>query len=1006
VRIQVLGPLRVWHGDDEVGLGPPARRAVLGLLVLAAGEPVSRATLVDALWGERPPPSAVNVLQTHVKHLRRLLEPGRPSRAHSDLLPHVHGGYALQVDATEADLPRFRQLVAEANAAHRDEDTALVASLLAEALALWRGQPLADVPLLAGHPTVVSLLDERRVALARYGDAMIAAGSAAEVLPALVEAATEQPLDEPTQARLIRAHHAVGQRAKAFETFHATRERLADELGVDPGPELVAAHTALLRDADPPPVVEPPPARPAPAQLPPDVADFTGRDTSLSFLDSVLGRGPRRAVAIATISGPAGVGKTALAVHWAHHAREQFPDGQLYANLRGHAPGGSPARPIEVLAQFLPALGVPADQVPTELEPASALYRTMLADRRVLVVLDNASRPDQVRPLLPSGPGCAVLVTGRDRLVGLVAMDGARPLPLDVLTPEEAQALLTELLGEDRVRQEPEAVCELAKLCVFLPLALRIASANLAGHPGHSIAEQVLELREGNPLSALEVQGDEQAAVRSAFDLSYAALPDAARRLFRLLGLAPGTDIGADAAAALAGTPDAGALLDILASAQLVDQYTPGRFRFHDLLRRYAIEQAHRHDREAERRSAIQRLLDWYLSTVDSAARLLYPHMLRLPMTPTAEPTPHAGRADASSWLDTERGNIVAAVRLAAAAGPYEAAWLLADALRGYFWLSHQWVDWQAVAEAALSAAAAAGAERAQAAARLSLADLCQRQSRYRQAVEHYAHALVLARRADWTVGHSAVLVNLGCMYWQAGRLTPALAHLDRALELCVADGQLAGQAAVLSNLSMVRWERGDLRGAEQSCVRALELHRELGSRYGEAITMGGLARVRHALGEDVRELLDTVLAMHREAGDRYGEADTRRQLAVVLRDADRLSPALDAASSALTLARDLGDPRSETEALHVLATVEQRLGRVPDAEHHLREALELARKNGERYPECDTLITLAMVTGEMGHAHRALAVARRAGYDGLAAKASALFRPSGQPQRKIGQTE
>ncbi|GAB3451327.1 AfsR/SARP family transcriptional regulator [Actinophytocola sediminis] len=989
MRIQVLGPLRVWHGDDEVDLGPPARRAVLGLLLLAGGEPVSRATLVDTLWGERPPPSAVNVLQTHVKHLRRLLEPGRPSRTHSDLLPHVRGGYALHVPATEADLPRFRQFVAEANAAHRAGDTATVAAVLAEALGLWRGRPLADVPLLAEHPTVRSLSAERRAALARYGDAMIATGRAADVLVALAEAATEQPLDEPTQARLIRAHHAVGQRATAFETFHAVRARLADELGVDPGPDLTAAHAALLRDDEPP---APAPARPAgPAQLPPDVHGFTGRAGHLSTLDTLLRAGDRRAVAVAVVSGAGGVGKTALAVHWAHHARERFPDGQLYANLRGHSPGAPPARPIEVLARFLPALGVPAEQVPTDLAAASALYRTMLADRRVLVVLDNAARPDQVRPLLPSGPGCAVLVTSRDRMVGLVAVDGARALPLDVLAPEEAQALLTELLGEHRVRGEQEAVGELAKLCVFLPLALRIAAANLAGNPGHGIADQVLELREGNPLTALEVHGDEQAAVRGAFELSYAALPAAARRLFRLLGLVPGTDIGTEAAAAVVAAPDAGRLLDRLAGAHLVEQHAPGRFRFHDLLRRYAIEQATAHDREAERASAIDRLLDWYLSTVDSAARVLYPHMLRLPLTASQERA-FAGQADASGWLDSERANIVAAVRHAAVAGPYEAAWLLADALRGYFWLSHQWVDWLAVAEAALAAARTAGAERAQAAARLSLADLCQRQSRYREAVEHYARALVLARRADWPVGHAAILVNLGCMYWQAGRLRPAVAHLDRALAVSVRTGQLAGQAVTLANLSMVHWERGELRLAERSCVRALELHREVGSRYGEAITLGSLARVRHALGQDVRELLDQVLTMHREAGDRYGEADTRRQLAAAMRDAGRLAAAHDLAHAALALARDLGDPRTETESLHVLATVEHRLGRQADAVRHLRAALELARETGERYPECDTLVSIATVTGDRSHAHRALAMANRAGYGALAARAAALL--------------
>ncbi|OLF15466.1 AfsR/SARP family transcriptional regulator [Actinophytocola xanthii] len=992
MRIQVLGPLRVWHGDEEVDLGPPARRAVLGLLVLAGGEPVPRSALVDLLWGERPPPSAVNVLQTHVKHLRRLLEPDRPNRARSDLLPHVRGGYALPVDPARADLPRFRGLVAQANAAHRDGDVGRVARLLGEALELWHGPPLVDVPLLADHPTVVSLLAERRVALARYGDAMIELGTAAEVLPALVEAAVEQPLDEPAQARLIRAYHAVGERAKAFQTYQQVRHRLAEELGVDPGPELRAAHGALLRndsddsdDGNDSGAGTTGPGRgaatPAPAQLPPDVSGFTGRAAALAALDEMVsGTGP--AVPIAAVCGAGGVGKTALAVHWSHRVRGRFADGQLYANLRGHAPMPA-ARPIEVLAQFLRALGVPAEQVPTELEAASALYRTMLADRRVLVVLDNVARPDQVRPLLPGSPGCLVLVTARDRMGGLVAMDGARQLSLDVLTPEEAAALLSTILGEQRVAAEPEAAGELAKLCVYLPLALRIAAANLADRPYRGVADHVQELREGNPLAALEVPGDEQAAVRTAFDLSYAALPDRTRLLFRLLGLVPGTDFGQEVAAALVDLPVAEAAqhLNRLADAHLVEQHTPGRFRFHDLLRRYAVEQTEEHDPPPVRQAATERLHEWYLHGVDRAAGLLYPHMLRLPVpAPRGLPVeaPFADRSAASNWLDAERGNLVATVRHAS---PAPAAWLLADSLRGYFWLCQYFLDWQAVAEAGLEAATTGGDERARAAARLSLADLYQRQSRYRPAVEHYAHALVLARRAEWSAGHAAVLGNLGCVYWQAGRLTPAVSHFDRALELSRRTGHTAGEAVTLGNLGLVHWERGELRRAALHCAQALELYRRIGSRYGEAINLGNLARIRHALGEDVTELLETTLALHREAGDRYGEAETRTQRARTLRDRGDLGAALDQARSALALASDIGDPRNQSEALHTLGTVEHRLGSVPDAVRHLREALDLARRSGDRYPECEALTALALACGDPEYAREALATARWAGY-------------------------
>jgi DNA-binding SARP family transcriptional activator len=417
VRIQLLGGLRAWRGGGEIDVGPPARRAVLGLLALAGGETVTTSELVDSLWGDRPPRSAVNVLQTHVKHLRRVLEPDRPRRTGSDALPHIRGGYALkQVDV---DLTRVRRLVAEA----RHRDSARAAELLREALRLWPGHPLADIPFLASHPKIVALVAERRDVLARYADTMIAIGAAAEALPHIAEAAAEQPLDEPAQARLIRAYRAVGQRAN----YQEVRDRLVDELGVDPGPELRAAHAALLQG-------EHVPVRRRPKQLPAEPFGFTGRHTELSVLDDWVTRVP-----VAVLSGPTGVGKSALAVYWAHRVRQRFPDGQLYADLRGRV------RPIDVLSRFLTALGVHAEQVPADLVAASALYRTLMAGRKMLVLLDNVTGPHQVRPLLPDAPGCFVVVTGRDA----VTVPNARRLMLDALTPDDALLLLATVLGPE-----------------------------------------------------------------------------------------------------------------------------------------------------------------------------------------------------------------------------------------------------------------------------------------------------------------------------------------------------------------------------------------------------------------------------------------------------------------------------------------------------------------------------------------------------------------------------
>jgi DNA-binding SARP family transcriptional activator/tetratricopeptide (TPR) repeat protein len=982
VRIQVLGSTRAWHDGVELELGPPGRRAVLGLLVLAEGESVAAADLMDSLWGDRPPRSAANVLQTHVKHLRRLLEPGRKARSSSSALPYVNGGYAVNSAVVDIDLMAFHRLVAEAN--ETQDDRRRVAAKLGEALRLWHGRPLADLPALATHPKVVALVAKQREVLARYGDAMIEIGAAGDVLPEIAEAAADQPLDEASQARLIRAYHAVGRRAKAFQAYHEARDRLVEDLGIDPGPELRAAHAALLHDDDGTTTsgVRSRPALRVPRQLPAPPAGFTGRSSLLSTLDKLMPAHADGAVSITAISGTAGVGKTALAVHWAHRVRDRFPDGQLYANLRGHSKGG-PTPPIEVLAQFLSALEVPAERVPVDVETAAAMYRTLTTDRRMLVLLDNAAGPDQVRPLLPAGPAC-VVVTGRDRMTGLVALHGARQVTLDVLSPEDSLELLAYVLGPQRIRAEPVAAAELAKLCAHLPLALRIAAANLADHPERGIEDHVADLRDSNVLTALAVQGDEHTAVRTAFGLSYAALPAAAQRLFRLLSLAPGTDIGTEAVAALAGTdlPQATRLLDRLGAAHLVEPREPGRHGFHDLLRRYAAERASLE--EGERDSALHRLYDWYLGAVDTAARLLYPHMLRLPVPPLAARAPSAitAPAEASNWLDAELGNLVAAIRT----GPRPTTWLLADALRGYFWMCTRHVEWLAVAEAAVAAAEEAGEPRERAAARLSLADVYFRQGRYREAVRHYTRAQLLARQAGWVEAQATVLGNLGGVYWQSGRLQAAAVRFTRCLAVSRSLGQPAGEAVALGNLGLVHWEMGRLEQAAEHYTLALHRYREIGSLYGEALNVGNLGQTQHARGRhaEAADLLTRAIALHHEAGNRSGEALARSRLAAAFLDLGRGEEALGQARTGLALAQDAGDVRTEVEALAAHAAVDLGLGHRAEAVRRYRQALELVRSTGDRYPEIDILIGLATATADAGLASQAAGLAQRAGYLGL----------------------
>ncbi|HVQ91898.1 MAG TPA: tetratricopeptide repeat protein, partial [Mycobacteriales bacterium] len=661
------------------------------------------------------------------------------------------------------------------------------------------------------------------------------------------------------------------------------------------------------------------------------------------------------------IGGSAGIGKTALAVYWAHRVQDRFPGGQLYVNLNGHA-ATPPMRPVEALARFLRALGVPAERVPVELDEAAALYRSALAGSRTLVLLDNAATAEQVRPLLPGEPGCLVLVTSRDRLSGLAARDGAHRLTLDVLAPAESVALLAAVLGAGRVGREPDAAAELARACGHLPLALRIVGAHLDDNPGRPLAAQAAALAGADRLAALAVDGDPETAVRAAFDLSYATLPADARRLFRLLGLVPGPDVTPTAAAALAGStvPAAAGLLDRLAAAHLVDQPAPGRYALHDLLRAYAAERAGVEDGVADGGAARFRLLDWYLHTAGAAADQLYPEMLRLALPPAPVGLPAAGidgHGSAVGWLDGELPNLIAAIIDAAEHGPRPAAWRLADTLRGYFWQSRHAVGWLRAAQAGLAAATTDGDQRAQAALQLSLATAYHSLDRFTDAVTHYTAAAELAGQAGWLDGQAAVLGNLGNVHADRGDLRRAADCHHQALALHRQTKRPAAEAVSLSNLGWLHWQLGRLRQAAGYTAEALARHRQAGSPSGEAHALGNLGVVERDLGllDQAQTHLDAALTLHRAIGNRYGEAETLQELAALHRDRGEPVRALATAEAAIGLAREIGDRRIETDVLNVLGTLH------PDdpAGYH-RQELALARQTGSRWSETTALLGLA----------------------------------------------
>ncbi|MGI5179786.1 BTAD domain-containing putative transcriptional regulator [Dactylosporangium sp. CA-152071] len=907
MRFRLLGPLTIDSTGGPVVLRRRRERCLLAVLLLHNHAPVPVERLVYLLWDGEPVPTARQLLHSHVSRVRGALKDPAVT------LSSTGTSYQIDVDDDVIDARRFGAMVTAARAV---TDPAARGALLRDALALWRGDALDDTVSAWLRPRLVGDLDELRlVATEEWLDCEITVGRHTEALPELTRLTAAHPTREGLLGLSMRALHAAGRSIEALAAYRRHQQRLAQEFGLDPGPDLQRLHLAVLRgqpptatpvttQASPAPLV---PTPLVPAQLPAALRGFTGRDAELARLDALLAQAGRQTV-ICTVAGTAGVGKTTLVVHWAHQVAARFPDGQLYVNLRGFDRTAPPTDPAEAVRGFLDALDVPPQRVPAGFDAQVALFRSRLAGRRMLVVLDNARDSDQVRPLLPGAGGSLVLVTSRNELSGLHTAEGAEPLPLDLLTTADARRLLAARLGAARVAAEPAAVEEIVAACAGLPLALAIVTARAAHAP---LEEVAVSLRNaGRQLDAFT--GAERGTdARAVLSWSYAALSPAAARLFRLLGLHPGPDFTADCLPASTG-PAVEELLGELTRAHLLTEPAPGRYTCHDLLRAYAGEQAVAVDSPADRRAAQQRMLDHYLHTAYAGTRLLSPHRETLDLDPPPQP---ADAQQALAWFTAERPVLLAAVDQAERLGFDAHAWQLAWCLATFLDRQGLWRDWLHTSEAGLAAAERLGDRRGAAHLHRLLAHACLKVNRIDDASSHAARALELYEEVGDHVLQAQGHMNLGEIAARRGHTVEGLRHVSQARDLFRAAGGRNGEANALNAMGWLHAQLGDHREAVTACRQALALHQELDNRQGEAETWDTIGYAHHHLGElaEAAACFERAVALFRLTGDRDFEADSLHHLGDTRLAAGDPEAARDTWRRSLEIFEDLDHPDATT---------------------------------------------------------------------------------------------
>lgn len=1030
VEFHILGPIELLIGERRVELGSDKERCLLAALALDVGRPISLDTLADRIWDGDPPVRARKNTHTYISRIRRHLRladtdppPQITRRAHT---------YALEVDPELVDWQRFKSLTTEAGVASDRGDDARSALLLTRAAALWKGEPLAGLPGTWAARVRSTLIEKGLAATVSRITAELRLGRYADLVSELGELVDQHPADETLAGQLMLAYYGSGRYPDALRAYHRIRRLLSDEFGSSPGTELDRLHqnvldrlpvAGILHDAAPAhDLPEPGQERetalasgPTPPRNLPRQTPLVGRAEEMRALHTAIAVAAEdgSVVALEAISGMAGVGKTALALHAGHQLAQHFPDGQLYLDLRAHSGPPEPVSPESALATLLRLLGIPAGSLPVSLEERVALWRTMLTKRRALIVLDDVSDPDQVRPLLPGVSPSLVIVTSRRHLTGL---PHARHVLLDVLPPDDAVELFRKFAGTDRTR-DIETVARIVRYCGHLPLAIELVANRLATRPSWTPA--TLSERLTRATSRLREIRDGYREIARAFELSYQTLTAAQQRAFRHLSLHPGPDLTLDAGAALLGLPtdDTERLIDSLIGCHLLREPTPGRFAFHDLLREFARVLTLSEDDRQTLDKALRRLTYFSLAQARHADEIAHPRRLRPPAADRDDVPEHwtalPGDIDATAWFSTERVNLLAVEEYARTHGAPDEAAQLADALAGFLSEGCHWADAEIVHRNAVEHLRTTGDHRRLCQALLSLSGTHASTGKYPDAAEAGEEALRVARAEDDTMREGEALRALGILQWHRGENHMAVALNTAALRIADRTGNTWDAARCLNNIAIARLSLGDYKSAREHFEQALSGFKAAGDTWGIVRTLNNIGDLHKHSGEITiaRRTLEASLSLAQSDGNAYVRATVLTNLADILAESGEIDQSLTMYAQAVQDFRSLGDRKSLANALNGLGDAHRRAGFCEEAAHQHRSSLELARGIGATHEEAHALRGLGsseLAAGRVGdaadHLREAVSTARRTDDREEEARARAMLADAHAAEGAIGE--